>query len=51
MRADIDAHVATRLTFGMVNSTVERYRPGGAVDADELREDVLRLALDGLQSA
>ena len=45
---DIDAAVATRLVFGMVNSLTEWYRPGGAVDPDRLADDVLRVALDGL---
>ncbi len=45
---DIDAAVATRLVFGMVNSLTEWYRPGGAVDPDRLADDVLRVAIDGL---
>lgn len=45
---DIDAAVATRLVFGMVNSLTEWYRPGGAVDPVRLADDVLRVALDGL---
>lgn len=50
IRGDVDAAVATRLIFGMVNSVVEWYRPGGPVDPDELGEDILRVSLDGLQS-
>lgn len=50
VRDDIDAGVATRLVFGMINSLVEWYRPGGPVDPDELADDVLRTTLDGLQS-
>ncbi|MFS0734179.1 TetR/AcrR family transcriptional regulator [Microbacterium sp. 1P10UB] len=50
LRPDIDAAVATRLIFGMVNSLVEWYRPGGAVDPEELGEDVLRVVLEGLQA-
>ncbi|MCK2036086.1 TetR/AcrR family transcriptional regulator [Microbacterium sp. SSW1-49] len=50
IRDDISAAVATRLLFGMINSVVEWYRPGGAVDPAELGEDVLRVTLDGLQS-
>jgi len=50
IRADVDAAVATRLVFGMVNSLVEWYRPGGPVDPDELAEDVLRATLDGLHA-
>ncbi|WES63962.1 TetR/AcrR family transcriptional regulator [Microbacter sp. GSS18] len=51
VRGDIDAAVATRLVFGMINSLVEWYRPDGTVDPDELAEDVLRVTLDGLQAA
>lgn len=50
IRDDISAAVATRLLFGMINSVVEWYRPGGAADPAELGEDILRVTLDGLQS-
>lgn len=50
IRDDVDAAVATRLIFGMINSVVEWYRPGGPVDPDELGDDILRVSLDGLQS-
>lgn len=50
IRADVDAAVATRLIFGMINSVVEWYRPGGPIDPEELGEDILRVTLDGLQS-
>ncbi|MFS0852712.1 TetR/AcrR family transcriptional regulator [Microbacterium sp. 179-I 3D4 NHS] len=50
VRADVDASVATRLLFGMVNSLVEWYRPGGPEDADGLARDVLTVALDGLRT-
>ena len=48
LRADLDAAVATRLLFGMVNSLTEWYRPGGAVDAHTLADDIVRTGLDGL---
>lgn len=48
IRADIDPAVATRLVFGMINSLVEWYRPGGREDAERLAGDVLAVALDGL---
>ncbi len=51
VRADVDAGLATRLLFGMVNSIVEWYRPTGAEGAAELADDVLRVALDGLRAA
>jgi len=50
VRADVDASVATRLLFGMVNSLVEWYRPGGPEDAEALARDVLAVALDGLRT-
>lgn len=48
LRADVDAAVATRLVFGMLNSVVEWYRPGGAVDRDTLADDLVAIALGGL---
>lgn len=48
VRTDVDAAVATRLIFGMINSVVEWYRPGGKVDPELLAQDVLTVALDGL---
>lgn len=50
VRADIDASLATRLLFGMINSIVEWYRPTGAEGAAELADDVLAVALDGLRT-
>ena len=50
VRADVDARVATRLVFGMVNSLVEWYRPTGPERADELAADVLTVAVDGLRT-
>lgn len=49
VRADIDARVVERLLFGMINSMVEWYRPGGAETPDGLASDVLGVALDGLR--
>jgi hypothetical protein len=49
VRADIDPGIVTRLLFGMINSIVEWYRPGGAESADQLASDVLAVALDGLR--
>lgn len=65
VRADVEASVATRLVFGMVNSLVEWYRPTGAEGArgskpgvwggaplstPSLAADVLTVALDGLRT-
>ena len=49
LRSDVDPGVATRLLFGMINSIVEWYRPGGAEGADQLAEDLLTVAFDGLR--
>ena len=49
LRSDIDAAVVARLTFGMINSSVEWYRPGGREGADRLADDVVAIALDGLR--
>ena len=50
VRDDVDGAVATRLVFGMVNSLVEWYRPGGPVDAERLAHDVVTVALDGMRT-
>jgi AcrR family transcriptional regulator len=50
VRADVDAAVVARLIFGMINSVVEWYRPGGPVDGDRLGHDILTVALDGLNT-
>ncbi|MFC6355553.1 TetR/AcrR family transcriptional regulator [Luethyella okanaganae] len=50
LRRDIDSRTTTRLLFGMINSIVEWYRPGGPITPDQLAADVLAVALDGLRS-
>ena len=50
VRSDVDASLATRLLFGMVNSIVEWYRPTGPEGAADLAADVLTVALDGLRT-
>ncbi|NNC10552.1 TetR/AcrR family transcriptional regulator [Planctomonas sp. JC2975] len=50
LRDDVDASVATRLLFGMVNSLVEWYRPDGTLDAHAMGSIVLATALDGLRA-
>ena len=49
IRDDVDPLVATRLVFGMTNSTVEWYRPRGAAQREVLVDAVERLVFDGLQ--
>ncbi|HEX5569305.1 MAG TPA: TetR/AcrR family transcriptional regulator [Streptomyces sp.] len=52
LRADLDARLATRLLFGMINSIVEWYRPlpGGFSDGDRVVDTVVRLAFEGLRA-
>jgi AcrR family transcriptional regulator len=52
LRADIDPLLATRLSFGMVNSVVEWYRPGraSAADAVDVVDGAVELALRGLRA-
>ncbi len=49
LRSDIDARTTSRLLFGMVNSIVEWYRPGGPITPDMLASDVLTVAFDGIR--
>ncbi|MEJ7704863.1 MAG: TetR family transcriptional regulator [Geodermatophilaceae bacterium] len=48
LRADMPPDLISRLLFGMVNSLIEWYRPGGAVDPDVLARAITDLAFDGL---
>ncbi|WP_432587442.1 TetR/AcrR family transcriptional regulator [Streptomyces sp. HD1123-B1] len=52
LRADVDARLATRLLFGMINSIVEWYRPGrgGAATSGEVADAVVRTAFAGLRT-
>ena len=49
LRADIDPAVTARLLFGLVNSLIEWYRPGGATAAADLADTVVAVAFDGLR--
>jgi len=49
LRSDVDPRTATRLLFGMVNSLVEWYRPGGGLTADQLADAVVVMAFEGLR--
>jgi AcrR family transcriptional regulator len=51
LRADVDARLATRLLFGMINSIVEWYRPGRGADAGEVADAVVRTAFAGLRTS
>lgn len=52
LRADVDARLATRLLFGMINSIVEWYAPdrGGVAGASEIADAVVRTAFAGLRN-
>jgi len=49
VRADIEPDLISKLLFGMVNSLVEWYRPGGPVDASTLASSIALLAFEGLE--
>ncbi|NDU74561.1 TetR family transcriptional regulator [Actinomadura sp. DSM 109109] len=48
VRGDVPPELVSRLLFGMVNSLVEWYRPGGEVSAEALSDAVTAIAFDGL---
>lgn len=54
LRADVDARLATRLLFGMINSIVEWYRPSraghGHATRAEVADAVVRTAFAGLRT-
>jgi AcrR family transcriptional regulator len=49
IRDDVDARLATRLLFGMLNSITEWYRREGALHAPEIADTVFKLAFAGLE--
>jgi AcrR family transcriptional regulator len=52
LRSDVDARLATRLLFGMINSVVEWYRPGRTEGTGraEVADAVVRTAFAGLRT-
>jgi len=44
-----DAALTSKLLFGMVNSIVEWYRPGGGIDAATLADSLVEIVFDGLR--
>ncbi|MDI3402816.1 TetR/AcrR family transcriptional regulator [Streptomyces cavernicola] len=51
LRSDVEVRLATRLLFGMINSIVEWYRPGGrGMDDEQIAEAVVHLAFAGLRT-
>jgi len=52
VRGDMEVRLATRLVFGMINSIVEWYRPGGRGMAErDVADAVVRLVFEGLRTA
>ncbi len=49
LRDDIDPGLAERLTFGLVNSIVEWYRPEGRFTPDELADTVVAFVRSGVR--
>lgn len=50
VRADLDPRLVTRLLFGMVNSLVEWFRPGGAHGRQQVEDALVALAFEGLRA-
>jgi len=50
LRADLDPRLTARLVFGLVNSMVEWYRPGGPYSGPAVADALASLVLDGLRS-
>ena len=49
VRADLDPRVVTRLLFGLVNSLTEWYRPDGEHGPQDVEDDLVAFALDGMR--
>ena len=49
LRNDLDPWLAARFTFGLVNSLVEWYRPGGEISPEGLADAVLAYVRTGLR--
>jgi hypothetical protein len=48
VRADLDPGLVTRLVFGMSNSIVEWYRPGGSVRPQRISDHITTIVFEGL---
>ena len=49
LRHDIDPRAITRLLFGMINSVADWYRPDGPVTAEDVADDIIAVAFDGIR--
>lgn len=50
VRPDVDPATTARLLFGMVNSLIEWYRPGGGANSSALADAIVAVAFDGLRA-
>lgn len=48
LRADLDPRLVVRLVFGMSNSVVEWYRPGGMLGAEHVTATVVGMVFEGI---
>lgn len=48
LRADLDPRLLVRLVFGMSNSVVEWYRPGGMLGAEHVTATVVGMVFEGI---
>jgi AcrR family transcriptional regulator len=48
VRADLDPGLVTRLAFGMSNSVVEWYRPGGSVRPQRIVDHITAIVFEGV---
>ena len=49
LRSDVDPALATRLIFGMSNSAIEWFQPGGRLSANDVAAAVETIIFDGLR--
>ena len=49
VRSDLDPRLVTRLLFGMVNSLVDWFRPGGTHGRQQVEDALVAIAFDGLR--
>ncbi|MGH7905748.1 MAG: TetR/AcrR family transcriptional regulator [Candidatus Binataceae bacterium] len=50
IRVDVEARLGTRLLYGMLNSIIEWYRPGGPLTAADIADTCFRMAFEGLET-
>ncbi len=51
LRDDLDPALVSRLVFGMSNSVVEWYRPGGSVRPQHIVDSITTIVFEGLEHA